>query len=90
MEKDKYRFIKQAVVALAVRDYWEALFKSTKAGAPRQVARMFPKDYFTFFCNGCNNMCTPEQGEYIARKILKDFMRGSQNETLSRKWIYKP
>lgn len=78
MEKDKYRFIKKAVVALTARDYKKALLKSTKAGAPRQVARMFPKDYFTFLCNGCNNMCSPEQGEYIARKILKDFMKGSQ------------
>ena len=78
MEKDKYRFIKNAVVALTARDYKKALLKSTKAGAPRQVAGMFPKDYFTFLCNGCNNMCSPEQGEYIARKILKDFMKGSQ------------
>lgn len=78
MEKDKYGFIKNAVVALTARDYKKALLKSTKAGAPRQVARMFPKDYFTFLCNGCNNMCPPEQGEYIARKILKDFMKGSQ------------
>ena len=78
MEKDKYRFIKNAAVALTARDYKKALLKSTKAGAPRQVARMFPKDYFTLLCDGCNNMCTPEQGEYIARKILKDFMKGSQ------------
>lgn len=78
MEKDKYRFIKNAVVALTARDYKKALLKSTKAGAPRQVARMFPKDYFIFLCNGCNNMCTPEQGEYVARKILQDFMKGSQ------------
>lgn len=78
MEKDKYRFIKNAVVALTARDYKKALLKSTKAGAPRQVARMYPKDYFEFLCNGCNNMCSPEQGEYIARKILQDFMEGSQ------------
>lgn len=78
MEKDKYRFIKNAVVALTARDYKKALLKSTKAGAPRQVARMFPKDYFTFLCNGCNNMCSPEQGEYIARKILQDFIKGAQ------------
>ena len=78
MEKDKYRFIKNAVVALTARDYKKALLKSTKAGAPRQVAGMFPTDYFTLLCNGCNNMCTPEQGEYIARKILQDFMEGSQ------------
>lgn len=78
MEKDKYVFIKNAVVALTARDYRKSLYKSTKAGAPRQVAGMFPKDYFTFLCNGCNNMCSPEQGEYISRKILQDFMKGSQ------------
>lgn len=78
MEKDKYMFIKNAVVALTARDYRKSLYKSAKAGAPRQVAGMFPKDYFTFLCNGCNNMCSPEQGEYIARKILQDFMKGSQ------------
>lgn len=78
MEKDKYGFIKNAVVALTARDYRKSLYKSTKAGAPRQVAGMFPKDYFTFLCNGCNNMCSPKQGEYIARKILQDFMKGSQ------------
>lgn len=78
MEKDEYRFIKKAVVALTARDYRKSLYKSTKAGAPRQVARMFPKNYFTLLCDGCNNMCSPEQGEYIARKILQDFMKGSQ------------